>query len=50
MEWFKKWEGSQWQKRGKDYDKFKAKFADRLLEKLFERHPQLRDKLDYFEL
>ena len=50
MEWFKKWEGSQWQKRGEDYDTFKAKFADRLMEKLFERHPQLRDKLDYFEL
>jgi len=50
MDWFKEWEGSQWQKRGEDYDTFKAKFADRLLEKLFERHPQLRDKLDYFEL
>jgi all-trans-retinol 13,14-reductase len=50
MDWFKEWEGSQWQKRGEDYETFKTQFADRLMEKLFERHPQLRDKLDYFEL
>ena len=50
MDWFKKWDGSQWQKRGEDYETFKKQFADRLMEKLFERHPQLRDKLDYFEL
>lgn len=50
MEWFKQWEGSQWQKRGEDYVAFKAQIADRLMEKLFERHPQLRDKLDYFEM
>ena len=50
MDWFKKWEGSQWQKRGEDYEAFKAQFSERLMEKLFERHPQLRDKLDYFEL
>jgi len=50
MDWFKQWDGSQWQKRGEDYEQFKAKFADRLLEKLFERHPQLRERLTYSEL
>jgi all-trans-retinol 13,14-reductase len=50
MEWFKEWEGTEWQKRGEDYEAFKAQFAERLMEKLFERHPQLRDKLDYFEM
>ncbi|MBL4797474.1 MAG: NAD(P)/FAD-dependent oxidoreductase [Oleispira sp.] len=50
MDWFKKWDESQWQKRGEDYETFKAQFSERLMEKLFERHPQLRDKLDYFEL
>jgi all-trans-retinol 13,14-reductase len=50
MEWFKEWEGTEWQKRGEDYEAFKAQFAERLMEKLFERHPQLREKLDYFEM
>jgi len=50
MDWFKAWEGSQWQKRGEDYDTFKAKIQERLLEKLFQRHPQLREKLDFVEL
>ncbi len=50
MDWFKQWEGTQWQQRGEDYDAFKEKLSTRLLDKLFERHPQLRDKLDYFEL
>ena len=50
MDWFKQWEGTQWQQRGEDYDAFKERLSQRLLEKLFERHPQLRDKLDYFEL
>jgi all-trans-retinol 13,14-reductase len=31
----KKWEGTQWMKRGKDYDQLKAEISDRLLEVLF---------------
>lgn len=50
MDWFKQWEDSQWQQRGEDYEALKTQFTQRLLEKLFERHPQLRDKLDYCEL
>jgi len=50
MEWFKQWDGSEWQQRGEDYEAFKEQFTQRLLEKLFERHPQLRDKLDFCEL
>ncbi len=50
MEWFEKWDGTEWNKRGGDYEAFKQKLTDRLLEKLFERHPQLRDKLDFVEL
>ena len=50
MEWFSQWDGTQWQKRGDDYEALKAQFSERLMEKLYERHPQLRDKLEYFEL
>lgn len=50
MDWFKQWEGSQWQDRGEDYETFKNQFAERLMEKLYQRHPQLREKLAYFEL
>ncbi len=50
MEWFKQWKDSEWGKRGEDYEAFKEQFAQRLLEKLFVRHPQLRDKLDFVEL
>ena len=50
MEWFEQWDGTEWNKRGEDYEAFKAQFTTRLLEKLYERHPQLRDKLDFVEL
>jgi len=50
MDWFKEWEDSQWQKRGESYEALKADFTERLLEKLYERHPQLRGKLDFCEL
>lgn len=50
MEWFEKWDGTEWGKRGEDYEAFKKQLSDRLLEKLFERHPQLRDKLEFSEL
>jgi len=50
MEWFKEWDNTQWQKRGAAYEALKENFKQRLLEKLYERHPQLRDKLDYCEL
>ncbi len=50
MDWFKQWENTEWGKRGEDYEAFKESLKERLLDKLFERHPQLRDKLDYVEL
>jgi all-trans-retinol 13,14-reductase len=38
------------EKRGQDYEAQKEKLSQRLLEKLFEQEPQLRDKIDYYEL
>ena len=50
MDWFEPWNGTTWQQRGEDYEAYKEKLSQRLLEKLFERKPQLRDALDYYEL
>ena len=47
---FQEWEGSRWKKRGEDYEALKESFAQRLLEVLYQKEPQLRDKLTYYEL
>ncbi len=49
-EWWTKWEGSRWKKRGEDYEAFKEKFAQRLLEELYRHVPQIRGKVDVYEL
>ncbi len=50
FDWFKKWEGTPWKKRGDDYEAFKEQFSQRLLEVLYEQVPQLRGKVDFYEL
>lgn len=47
---FTKWQSEAWKKRGKDYESLKEKFSQRLLKKLYEQLPQLRGKVDYYEL
>lgn len=47
---YQPWEGTYWRKRGEDYEARKEQLSQQLLEKLFERKPQLRDALDYYEL
>lgn len=49
-EWFQKWENERWKKRGEEYDKIKEDFSQRLLEKLYAQEPELRGKVDYYEL
>lgn len=44
------WQDSRWKKRGEEYEAFKANFSERLLEALFAKEPQLRDKVDVHEL
>ena len=46
----KQWEGTQWMKRGKDYEKLKAEMSVRLLEILYQQLPHLRGKVDHSEL
>jgi len=49
-EWFEKWKGTTWGKRGDDYEAFKEVLVERLMEHLYDKLPQLRGKVDYYEL
>jgi all-trans-retinol 13,14-reductase len=49
-DWFSKWEKSRWHKRGEDYETMKEKWSQRLLEQLYKVEPQLKGKVDYYEL
>ncbi len=48
--WYKKWEGTRWHHRGEEYEAAKEKLSQRLLETLYRHAPQLRGKVDYYEL
>jgi len=45
-----KWTDSKWKKRGAEYEAFKEKIAQRLLEVLYELEPQIKGKIDVYEL
>lgn len=47
---FTSWEDSKWMKRGEDYESFKEKISQRLLEKLYEHLPQVKGKITHYEL
>lgn len=47
---FESWENSRWMKRGEAYDELKTKIANRLLEVLYQQLPQVKGKVDHFEL
>lgn len=49
-EWFEKWAGSTWGKRGEEYEAFKAELGERLLKYVYDKLPQLEGKVDYFEV
>ena len=48
--WYEKWKDKRWMKRGEDYNAFKEKLSQRLLEELYKKHPNLRGKIDHYEL
>jgi len=50
FEWFEKWQGTTWGKRGDDYDTFKAQLGERLMKYLYDKLPQLNGKVDYYEV
>jgi all-trans-retinol 13,14-reductase len=47
---WQRWQDTRWRKRGDDYEAFKQRIAEKMLEALFARHPALRGMLDYWEL
>ncbi len=49
-EWFEKWRDKTWGKRGEDYESLKSRFGDRLMQHLYDKVPQIRDKVDYYEV
>ena len=49
-EWFEKWRDETWGKRGDDYETLKDELGERLMETLYEKVPQLRGKVGYFEV
>lgn len=49
-DWFRHWEDLPWMKRGEDYESFKAKLTERLLEPLYRHCPQIKGKVDHAEL
>jgi all-trans-retinol 13,14-reductase len=46
---FEKWKDEPWGKRGDDYDLLKEELSQRMLEILYQKMPQLRGKIDYYE-
>ena len=48
--WFRHWNDEVWGKRGEDYEALKMQLGDRLMEHLYEKLPQLRGKIDYYEV
>lgn len=50
MDDYEAWNGTTWQQRGEDYEAKKEALSQRLLSILFQRMPQLREALDYYEL
>jgi all-trans-retinol 13,14-reductase len=49
-EWFSRWEGTRWRKRGPEYNALKEQYTARVLDVLFARVPALRGKIDVAEL
>jgi all-trans-retinol 13,14-reductase len=47
---FSRWEGTRWNKRGGDYEEYKARLSERLLEQLYLAEPQVKGALAYHEL
>lgn len=47
---FDLWAEKPWGKRGEDYEALKEKYAQRMLDVLYEKVPQIRGKIDYYEV
>ena len=50
FEIFEPWKDTTWGKRGDDYDALKQAYGERLLEHMYDKLPQLRGRIDYWEV
>jgi len=48
--WFQNWEDTSWNKRGEDYEAYKAKLTQQLLDYLYDYVPQCKGYVDFHEL
>jgi all-trans-retinol 13,14-reductase len=48
--WFEQWTDTTWGQRGDDYEAFKAELGERLMQYLYDKLPQLKGKVDYYEV
>ncbi len=48
--WFEKWKGTAWKKRDEEYEALKEKVAEQMFEQLYRIAPQLKGKVDYYEV
>lgn len=46
---FAQWKDTTWGKRGKEYEELKEELTERMLESLYDKLPQLRGKIAYYE-
>lgn len=49
FEQFRQWADKAWGKRGDDYEALKEELSQRMLAVLYEKMPQLKGKIDYYE-
>ena len=49
-ECFAAWQDTKWRKRGEDYEAFKARIAEQMLEQFLQKIPALRPMVAYSEL
>ena len=49
-ETFAPWAGRTWGQRGEDYQALKQRYGERLLEHLYDKVPQVRGRIDYWEV
>lgn len=47
---FEQWSGSDWKRRGEDYEQRKQEIADRMFAELFRYVPQIEAHIDYYEV
>jgi len=47
---FEPWADKTWGKRGDDYEALKQSYGERLLEHLYDKVPQIRGRVDYWEV